>query len=221
MSLGCNILLFPELEVKTVMNHVTKSYIRAIWLSVFSWQLLIPFLKYSNRTDVGICFSYSAALAPIIRFSYVFLFSVVWSLPRQSLPWCQSAELRGAEPAEGSLEWAPECWGTGEQGGNGARELENILKEPSDLCLHSLKMLWTPDLSHELRTVLSTFFPVKHCTNPGVCGQHKCCSASVLELAAHTSFWNYNCLCQQPALSIKHELSQEYPSLLIFPLLAG
>lgn len=186
-------------------------------------------MKFSNRTDVGILVIQQLwpLLSAFPTFSFV---PAVGVCPGRACPGV-STELRAqSQLRKGS-------WGPGEQGGNGARELQSILKEPGDLCLHPENAGWTPAWSHELRTALSTWFSLSSTAQilwkwvsrfpvPGFVGSTNlfclctwaCCSQKLLKL--------YNCLCQHPVLSIKHELSQEYsikhelsqeyPGLLIF-----
>lgn len=207
MSWGYSILHFSELKLKvsgtTLPNLISKQYNPYVFLAAVK-----SFVKFSNRTDVGICFSYSSALASMICFSYIFLFSVVRCLARQSLPWCQSAAPRGAEAAEGSWEWIPGHWGAGRQR---SKSWRTSLRSPVICVCTAERAEWTPALSQQLRTAPSTVLPCQALHKSWSFWQlfcfcaWACCSHKLLKL--------YTCLC--------YELSQEYPSLLIFSLLTG
>lgn len=141
-------------------------------------------MKFSNRTDVGICFSYSAALASMIAFPTFFFFRLWSAYPGRASP---GAHQQNPEEQRQLRAAGDEFLGTGEQGGNEART-ENILKELSDLCLRSWACWVNSSLEPEIKN----------------CSQHSSslsstaqilefwgsCSVSVLELAAHTNFWS-------------------------------
>lgn len=140
-SLGCNILLFSELGVKSTRNPVTKSYIQAIWLPMLSRQLLIPF--WNSVVGQMLAFvSVILQLWPLLSAFPAFFFSQLCGVyPARASPGVnqQNSEEQSQLRAAWNGLLSARALGSREAMKQGNRR--NILKEPSDLCLHSLKML--------------------------------------------------------------------------------
>lgn len=178
----------------------------------FPGRLLIPFFNLITGQLLASAFDVQQlwpllSLFPLSAHAGVFiqLYSAYSARPSAGVNQHNSANISGAVPAHTSFKQASEHLVPLEAGSQWNKITGRTSLRCPVICVCTL---WKWGLNFSLEPWIKNylqhmFFLVKHCMNPGVCGQHGCCYASVLVHAAHTSVWNCTTVCVSTQSSLE------------------
>ena len=178
----------------------------------FPSRLLIPFFNFIMGQLLAFVLDVQQlwpllSLFPLSAHSGIFsqLYRVYSARSSAGVNQHNSVNISGAVPTHTSFKWASERLVHLEAGSQWSKITGRTCLRCPVICVCTL---WKCSLNFSLEPWIKNcsqhmFFLVKHCMNPGVCGQCGCCYASVLVHAAHTSFWNYTTVCASTQSSLE------------------